>query len=144
MYNNFSSLPPHEEQAFIVYEQRTAEAGSKAVTFGAIAGAIVLVIAVGIYLGIEPRHIDYTKDMNMSNLTKKDSTPDPAPTPAPSTTPAPATTPAPTTTPGTTPATGSGTAPAPATGSAAPATGTAPTTTPATGSAAPAEAPAPK
>lgn len=71
MFNNFSSLPPHEEQAFIVYEQRTAEASSKAVTMGAVAGAIVLVLAIGVFLGVAPKEIDYSKDMNMSNLTKK-------------------------------------------------------------------------
>src|SRR5262245_54275715 len=108
MYQNFTSLPPHEEQTFIVYEQRMAEAGSKGLTMGAVAGAIILVIAVGIYLGVDPKEIDYTKDMNMSNLTKKEKTSSadtPAPTPAPAVSPTP--TPAPTT-----PAAPAGTAPA--------------------------------
>jgi hypothetical protein len=136
-FHNFSSLPPHEEQTFIVYEQRMAEATKKGLTLGAIAGVIVLIVAIGIYKGVDPEEIDLSKDMNMSNLTKKEASaaPTPAPAPAP-----PPTTPAPTTTPpegsGAAPAAGSATAPAPAGGAAAPA--------PAAGSAAPAEAPAPK
>src|SRR5688572_17890399 len=130
-FHNFSSMPPNAEQTFIVYEQRMEEASKKGFTLGAIAGVIVLVIAAGIYLGVEPEHIDYSKDMNMSNLTKKEDTSAPAPAPAPAqTAPAPAPAPAPTTAPAADPG-------------AAPAAGSAPAAAPAAGTA-PAEAPAPK
>ena len=78
-FRDFSSLSPNEEASFIVYEQRMEAAGKSGMTLGAIAGAIVLLLAFAIYLGVEPKEIDYGKDMNMSNLSKK-----PAPTPAPS------------------------------------------------------------
>jgi hypothetical protein len=130
-FQNFTSLPPHEEQTFIVYEQRMAAASKTGVTFAAIIGAIILVFAFFIYLGIEPVEIDYAKDMNMSNLTKKEGT-EAAPAP---------TAPAPTRAPAAAPA-GEGAAPAaaPAAEGAAPAAEGA---APAAG-AAPAEAPAPK
>ena len=47
-----------------------------------IAGAALLtVVAVGIYVGVAPEKRDISKDMNMSNLTKRRATP--LPTPAP-------------------------------------------------------------
>jgi hypothetical protein len=99
-FMDFSSWPRDQEQTFVVYEQRAAESQKKAFMFGAITAAAVFVIALGIYAGVEPDHKDLSKDMNMSNLTKKDTkkaapapTPDPAPAavaPAPAPTPAPA------------------------------------------------------
>jgi hypothetical protein len=71
MDSNFSSLPPNEEAQFLVYEQRMESASRSGFTLGAIAGAIVLLIGLGISLGVEPKKTDYAKDMNMSNLTKK-------------------------------------------------------------------------
>ena len=70
-FRDFSSLSPQEEATFIVYEQRMEAAGKSGMTLGAIAGAIVLLLAAAIYLGVEPEDIDYAKDMNMSNLSKK-------------------------------------------------------------------------
>ncbi len=72
-FSDFSSWPRDQEQSFVVYEQRAAESQKKAWLFGGIAGAIVFVFMVGIYAGVEPVHSDLGKDMNMSNLTKKDS-----------------------------------------------------------------------
>jgi len=72
-FNDFSSWPRDQEQSFVVYEQRAAESQKKAWLFGGICGAIVLVFMVGVYAGVEPEHKDLGKDMNMSNLTKKDS-----------------------------------------------------------------------
>jgi hypothetical protein len=47
MYESFSSLPPHEEQQFVVFEQRTAESAKKAMTVGVgVAGSLFLVILV--------------------------------------------------------------------------------------------------
>lgn len=68
---DFSSWPREQEQSFVVYEQRTQEASSKALISGVIAGAIVFVLAIGIYAGVEPDRTNYGKDMNMQNLNKK-------------------------------------------------------------------------
>ncbi|HSD88530.1 MAG TPA: hypothetical protein VLB44_13475 [Kofleriaceae bacterium] len=58
---------------------------------GLIAAVAFLVVALGIYVGVEPEHKDLTKGMNMENLTKKSrkaESPAPAPTPAPAAAPA--------------------------------------------------------
>ncbi|HET9988629.1 MAG TPA: hypothetical protein VFQ65_08910 [Kofleriaceae bacterium] len=68
---DFSSWPRDQEQTFVVYEQRSNESSRKAITAAAIAAIGVFVLLVGIYAGVEPEKKDYTKDMNMSNLTKK-------------------------------------------------------------------------
>lgn len=93
-FSDFSSWPRDQEQSFVVYEQRAAESTKKAWTFGGICGAVVLVFMVGIYAGVEPEHKDMTKDMNMSNLTKKDSDKKEAPAAAPAAPAAPAADPA--------------------------------------------------
>jgi hypothetical protein len=70
---DFSSWPPHQEQSFLVYEQHRDESQRKAwMIGGAIAGGF-FVLLVGIYLTISPTKVDLTKDMNMSNITKKTS-----------------------------------------------------------------------
>ncbi|MEP6862193.1 MAG: hypothetical protein ABJE66_16330 [Deltaproteobacteria bacterium] len=71
---DFSSWPREQEQTFVVYEQHAKESQSKATMMGAIAAIGLFVLLVGIYAGVEPEHKDYTKDMNMSNLTKKHKT----------------------------------------------------------------------
>jgi hypothetical protein len=70
-YMDFSSWPREQEQTFVVYEQHAKESQSKATMAAAIAAIGVFVLLVGIYAGVEPERKDYTKDMNMSNLTKK-------------------------------------------------------------------------
>ena len=97
-YMDFSSWPRDQEQSFVVYEQHSAESSKKAFTAAVIAGLGFLILLVGIYAGVEPEHRDMTKDMNMSNLTKKakktssaDEAPAPkqqAPAPAPAADPA--------------------------------------------------------
>jgi hypothetical protein len=69
---DFSSWPREQEATFVVYEERVAESQRKAWTVGGIIAAVFFVFAVGIYAGVEPDHKDITKDMNMSNLTKKE------------------------------------------------------------------------
>ena len=71
-YMDFSSWPREQEQSFVVYEQRASESQKKAWMIGGIVSAIVFVFAVGVYAGVEPTKHDMAKDMNMSNLTKKD------------------------------------------------------------------------
>ena len=94
-YMDFSSWPRDQEQTFVVYEQRSTESTRKAFTTGIIAGIAVFVVMIGIYAGVEPEKKDMTKDMNMSNLTKKhkaseEAAPTPkaeAPAPAPAAAP---------------------------------------------------------
>jgi len=83
-YMDFSSWPRDQEQTFVVYEQRTKESATKALTLGTIVGAIMFFVAIGIYAGVSPEERDLAKDMNMSNLTKgREGAPAPAPAPAP-------------------------------------------------------------
>jgi hypothetical protein len=70
-YMDFSSWPRDQEQTFVVYEQRAIESQKKAFMVGLVAAIGVLVLALGIYAGVEPDKRDIAKDMNMSNLTKK-------------------------------------------------------------------------
>jgi len=90
---DFSSWPREQEQSFVVYEQRAAESQKKALMISAIASIGLLILALGIYAGVEPEHKDMTKGMNMSNLTKKSkkvTAEPPAPAPAPAAAPTPA------------------------------------------------------
>jgi hypothetical protein len=93
-FSDFSSWPRDQEQSFVVYEQRASESSKKALTFGAIAGVLFFFLMVGIYAGVEPDRRDITKDMNMSNLTKKSRRAEPAPAPEPPKAEAPAPAPA--------------------------------------------------
>lgn len=92
MSMDFSSWPRDQEQQFVVFEQRQQESHRKAFMAAVIASVAFLVLALGVYAGVEPEHKDYTKGMNMENLTKKQkkAEPAPAPTPAPAAAPAPA------------------------------------------------------
>ena len=88
-FMDFSSWPRDQEQTFVVYEQRAAESQKKAFMGGLIAGIAFLVLALGVYAGVEPDRKDLTKGMNMNNLTKKTKkSAEPAPTPAPAAAPA--------------------------------------------------------
>jgi arginine exporter protein ArgO len=72
---DFSSWPPHQEQSFAVYEQTRAQSQRKAWTIGAAVAAVFFFLLLGISLAVEPKKVDMTKDMNMSNITKKAATP---------------------------------------------------------------------
>ena len=72
MSSDFSSWPREQEQSFVVYEQRNNESSRVAWMAGGIAAVVVFVFLVGVYAGVTPDRKDITKDMNMSNLTKKD------------------------------------------------------------------------
>jgi hypothetical protein len=83
---DFSSWPRDQEQTFVVYEERASESQKKATAIGVIAAIGMLVLALGIYAGVEPDRRDVTKDMNMSNLSKKSVKAEPkseSPAPAP-------------------------------------------------------------
>ena len=76
---DFSSWSREQEASFVVYEQRNEESQKKAWTIGIVAAGIVLLACIGIYAGVEPDDKDISKDMDMSNLTKKKSAPAPTP-----------------------------------------------------------------
>ncbi|HEY1815603.1 MAG TPA: hypothetical protein VGG74_24815 [Kofleriaceae bacterium] len=80
---DFSSWPRDQEQTFVVYEQHTNDSLKKSVTAGIVAAIALFIVLVGIYAGVEPEHKDMTKDMNMSNLTKKHDAVAPTPPAAP-------------------------------------------------------------
>ena len=91
MSMNFSSWPAQQEQTFIVYENyrfRVANPEGADQRQPDHAGAAVFLFAAGIYFGFTPESKDLTKDMNMSNISKKkaadkpaEAAPAPAPTP---------------------------------------------------------------
>ncbi len=65
-YVNFTSLPPEEEQTFVVYEQRSQESAKKAVVAGLIAGAAVFLIALVLVLSHDkPKNLMEGEDMGM-------------------------------------------------------------------------------
>jgi hypothetical protein len=90
MSMDFSSWPRDQEQQFVVFEQRQQESARKGLVAAVIASVAFLVLALGVYAGVEPEHKDMTKGMNMENLTKKSKKADPAPAPAPAPAAAPA------------------------------------------------------
>jgi hypothetical protein len=74
-----TSWPMAEEQAFTGYDRRTAQSQSQAWVFGIVAATVLFVFAFGVYKGVDPEQKDLSKDMNMSNLTKKSKTDAPKP-----------------------------------------------------------------
>ena len=78
-----TSWPAHEEQSFSPFERRTAASHTQAWVVSIASAAIVFVAAIGIYKGVTPEMRDLSKDMNMSNLTKKSRTEPAEPTKAP-------------------------------------------------------------
>jgi len=75
-----TSWPPEQEHSFGPFERRSAGANAMAWVVS-LAGAVLLTIsAMGIYFGVAPDRRDVSKDMNMSNLTKRRPAPVPAPT----------------------------------------------------------------
>ncbi len=73
-----TSWSNEQEHAFEPFERRSTASNSQAWVFSLIGAGVVTVLAAGIYFGVAPEKKDVTKDMDMSNLTKKR-----APTPAP-------------------------------------------------------------
>ena len=53
-YKNFTSLPPEQEQSFVIYEQTSIESGKKALTLGMICGGVVGVLAIIFYMAFDP------------------------------------------------------------------------------------------
>ena len=88
-YSNFSSLPPEQEAAFAVYEERIQNASKSGLMIGAIAGLGVGLLVVIISLTVTPKKSgDYSGDPGSqtqkapSNTVKADTAPTPTPDPA--------------------------------------------------------------
>jgi len=75
-----TSWSPDQEQSFAPFERRGVAANAQAWMFSLIGAAVVAIVATGIYFGVTPDLRDISKDMNMSNLTKR--RPDAAKAPA--------------------------------------------------------------
>jgi hypothetical protein len=76
-----TSWPQAQEQAFSPFERRGESASSLAWVFSLLGGALITVIAMVIYFGVTPDRRDVSRDMNMSNLTKRRPAAAPAPRP---------------------------------------------------------------
>ena len=66
-----TSWPSEQEHSFTSFERRGASAGSLAWVVSILSAVVVTIVAVGLYFGVTPEKHDVTKDMNMSNLTKR-------------------------------------------------------------------------
>jgi hypothetical protein len=66
-----TSWPNEQEHAFTSFERRSASASSLAWVFSLLGGVVITLIAMVVYFGITPEKKDVTRDMNMSNLTKR-------------------------------------------------------------------------
>jgi cytoskeletal protein RodZ len=91
-YENFTSLPPNEEQTFVVYERRSVETGKKAMTLALIISAILGVITIIVVFSFDkPKNLMADDDMGMMSGStsfdddeeKKTAAPDPEPEPEP-------------------------------------------------------------
>ncbi len=78
-----TSWPAEQEHTFGTFERRSASASAMAWVLS-IAGAVLLTfVATGIYFGVPPERHNIAKDMNMSNLTKRNAPPAAKPEAAP-------------------------------------------------------------
>ena len=53
-YSNFTSLPPEQEQQFVVFERQSAESSKTAMTMGIITGVVLFVFLIGLYAASDP------------------------------------------------------------------------------------------
>jgi hypothetical protein len=58
MNADFTSLPPAQEQQFVVFEQYRSQSAQKALTFGIVGGGITFVLGMLLYFGFPPKHKD--------------------------------------------------------------------------------------
>nr|HEX4312789.1 hypothetical protein [Kofleriaceae bacterium] len=79
-----TSWPQQTEMMFMPHEQAASRTGGMAWAAGlGVAGIVFAVLAI-VNLTVEPQSKDLTKDMNMSNVSKKKGVEAPAPAPTPS------------------------------------------------------------
>src|SRR5262249_2283571 len=74
-----SSWPNEQEHTFDTFERRSSNSTSQAWVLSILGDGVIGVFAIGVYFGGTPDRRDITKDMNMSNLTKKRAAPAPKP-----------------------------------------------------------------
>ncbi len=82
-FQNFTSLPPEEEKAFVVFEQTSVMAGKKASMFGLIAGAVFGIFVIALVFSSEaPENAHAVKaPATKVGEAKKKAAPKPAPAP---------------------------------------------------------------
>jgi hypothetical protein len=73
-YSNFSSLPPEEEQQFVVFERRSVEASRKAMTIGLISSGLLGLFITILVLTSEPPAAKHT-DALESDIPAETTTP---------------------------------------------------------------------
>ena len=69
-----TSWPSDQEHSFQSFEHRGTMSSSQAWVLSIIGAVGLAVFATGVYFGVAPDRRDMTKDMNMSNLTKRRTT----------------------------------------------------------------------
>ncbi len=70
-----TSWPTEQEHTFGAFERRSARASASAWVVSIVGAVLVTFLAVGIFFGVSPERHDIAKDMNMSNLTKRNAAP---------------------------------------------------------------------
>jgi hypothetical protein len=73
-YSNFSSLPPEEEQQFVVFERRSVEASRKAMTIGLISSGLLGLFITVLVLTSDPPAAKHT-DALESDIPAETTTP---------------------------------------------------------------------
>jgi hypothetical protein len=66
-----TSWPHEQEHTFAPFERRSTSANALAWGVSLAGGVLITLVAMVIYFGISPEKKDMTRDMNMSNLTKR-------------------------------------------------------------------------
>jgi hypothetical protein len=66
-----TSWTPDKEASFATYERRGSMSNSQAWLISLVGAVAFTIFVTGVYFGVAPERKDVTKDMNMSNLTKK-------------------------------------------------------------------------
>jgi hypothetical protein len=87
-YQDFTSLPPEQEASFVIYERTSKESGKKAMTMGAIAGGIVGIFAILLFLSFDAAENAHAVDPE-TDIEEEAPAAAPAPAPEPAEAPAP-------------------------------------------------------
>ena len=66
-----TSWPSDQEHSFATFEHRGTMSSSQAWVLSIVGAVALTIFATGVYFGVAPDKRDISKDMNMSNLTKK-------------------------------------------------------------------------
>ena len=82
-YRDFTSMPPEEEQSFVIYERTSRESGKKAMTLGAICGGVIGVFALMLFVAFDPPKNAHAVDPETDIEEEAAPAPAPAPTPEP-------------------------------------------------------------